>query len=738
MYRLSKELSGHQADVRSLCLLDNGKICSASRDNTIRVWDPTDNYESSTVLHGHQSFLSTVIPINSPYFAPANLASGGFDKIINLWDTSNPSSPLVTLIGHENVVCALCTTHDGLLVSGSWDRTVRIWRGNECLQVLTGHSHSVWALLSLPNGDLLTGSADKTIKIWRNYSAIKTFEAHTDCVRSLVLFNPVGFLSASNDGTLKLWSFDGESLREFVGHTAYIYSAAIAPNSTSLFVSGGEDRELKIWKDGEVGQSILHPGVIWSLQITGEEDIISGCSDGVVRIWTKDQARVAPSEIISNFERSLASIKLSTDQVGELNVNKLPAEDALKIPGQQDGENKIVRTAKGVECYQWSIHSNSWIKIGDVVDAVGQSHRHLLQGKEYDHIFDVDLGDGNPPRKLGYNVGENPYATAQEFIWREQLQQDYLDQIADFIVKNTQGFTIGAQSAPAAVDPYTGGSRYIPNQPTTTQQPTGGDPFTGQSRYIPSQYGAASNVNQTPQPTTPAQTGYTPTKSYVTYETASFPALVKKLMEFNAQAPAGLGLTADDQKEIDSIISTLKDTSHYHSSKFYPSQYQTLTKILSWPSEIRFPGIDLLRSLVVHPDAAEYLSKGGFNKTSGSTIIADIIRLGFTSSAPTSCQMLLTRVLANLFGHEQFREILQKEAEKVLESAVDCMAASNNKSLRQSLISIFLNYSVLFIDHPNEEGKIQLLSSLADLIPNEKDEDILLRGLVAVGNLVSS
>lgn len=50
---------------------------------------------------------------------------------------------------------------------------------------------------------------------------------------------------------------------------------------------------------------------------------------------------------------------------------------------------------------------------------------------------------------------ENPYEAAQKFIWRHQLPQIYLDQIADFITKNAQGVELG-QTTGQYHDPFTG------------------------------------------------------------------------------------------------------------------------------------------------------------------------------------------------------------------------------------------------------------------------------------------
>ncbi len=116
----------------------------------------------------------------------------------------------------------------------------------------------------------------------------------------------------------------------------------------------------------------------------------------------------------------------------------------------------------------------------------------MFNNVEYDYVFDIDIGDGIPALKLPYNVtgkvvnfvqrwksvahnlihsvsfhhlAENPYQVAQAFIDQNELPQGYLDQIANFIITNAKGheMTLGAPSgASSNVDPFTGGSRYVP------------------------------------------------------------------------------------------------------------------------------------------------------------------------------------------------------------------------------------------------------------------------------------
>lgn len=69
-------------------------------------------------------------------------------------------------------------------------------------------------------------------------------------------------------------------------------------------------------------------------------------------------------------------------------------------------------------------------------------------------MFDIDVGEGVPALKLPFNVTENPYTAAQEFLTKHDLPQVYLDQVADFITKNARAVSQGA--AAATGDPLTG------------------------------------------------------------------------------------------------------------------------------------------------------------------------------------------------------------------------------------------------------------------------------------------
>lgn len=74
-------------------------------------------------------------------------------------------------------------------------------------------------------------------------------------------------------------------------------------------------------------------------------------------------------------------------------------------------------------------------------------------------MFDVDIEDGKPAIKLPYNKGDDPWHAAQNFIHQNNLNQQFLEQVANFIINNAKG----SEPAPPPtssnyeyVDPFTG------------------------------------------------------------------------------------------------------------------------------------------------------------------------------------------------------------------------------------------------------------------------------------------
>lgn len=305
---------------------------------------------------------------------------------------------------------------NGILLSGSWDKTAIVWKingtGEHNSIKLEGHEAAVWSVCALKSGKFVTGSADKNIIYWNsNGEKLKVLKGHKDCVRALLSLPNDSIISASNDATIKFWNEDGECVKELCGHTNYIYSMAFNYQmGDGVFVSGGEDSTLRMWSiDGELGDAITLPAQsVWAVACLKNGDILTGTSDGIVRIFTKDSGRFADTQTMATFNASVeARVREATTTLGGVKVNELPGPEALLQKGR-DGQTKMIRQPDGkVLCYEWS--NGKWNSLGDVVGAAGgtqdTSGKSLFEGKEYDYVFTVDISDSAPPLKLPYNRG---------------------------------------------------------------------------------------------------------------------------------------------------------------------------------------------------------------------------------------------------------------------------------------------------------------------------------------------
>ncbi|KAK3316770.1 hypothetical protein B0H66DRAFT_626242 [Apodospora peruviana] len=99
-----------------------------------------------------------------------------------------------TLEGHSNGVNSVAFSPDlKLVVSGSWDKTVKIWdvATGACTETWEGHSDSVNSVAFSPDLKLVvSGSGDKTVKIWdvATGDCTETLEGHSGDVTSSKLF----------------------------------------------------------------------------------------------------------------------------------------------------------------------------------------------------------------------------------------------------------------------------------------------------------------------------------------------------------------------------------------------------------------------------------------------------------------------------------------------------------------------------------------------------------------------
>ncbi len=258
-------LRGHQKRVTALAVTPNGKVlASGSWDRTVRLWDMNISRRAKgfdiseleqvpeatekVVLHGHEDW------VNCLAISPGGklLASGSWDRSVRLWRMPS-GQELQSVDNTGGRLDCLAIGANGLLASGGEEPKIHLWdlRSRGLAGLLEGHDDAVRALVMTPDSShLISGGDDGTIRLWnlQTLREIQCLEAHEGPVRALAL-SPDGRLLASggDDNTVRLWSFpEGQLLQELHGHQKAVNAMAVSPQGR-LLASAGTDHKVRLW-----------------------------------------------------------------------------------------------------------------------------------------------------------------------------------------------------------------------------------------------------------------------------------------------------------------------------------------------------------------------------------------------------------------------------------------------------------------------------------------------------------
>jgi WD40 repeat protein len=164
------------------------------------------------VLEGHADGVSSV----SFSSDDKHIISGSWDRSVRVWDALT-GEVLKVLEGHTMPVSSVSfSSNDKCIVSGSWDNSVRVWDAltGEMLKVLEGHTNRVWSVsFSSDDKHIISGSWDKSVRVWDASTGemLKVLEGHTDGVSSVSFSrDDKQIVSGSLDKSVRVWALPSE------------------------------------------------------------------------------------------------------------------------------------------------------------------------------------------------------------------------------------------------------------------------------------------------------------------------------------------------------------------------------------------------------------------------------------------------------------------------------------------------------------------------------------------------
>ena len=176
-----KTISEHTDEINSLLLLKDKRVASCSRDKTIRIFDPSNDYHCDQVINRHSKSITSICELDD-----GTIVSCSKDKSIIIGDYTITNA-------HNDYINKVIPLPNNRIASCSYDETIKIWKSNPPysdtpIKVLEGHRHWITSLLYIKERDIML-SGSVTLRLWNmsTYQCITVIEG-VDCCSNNSLY----------------------------------------------------------------------------------------------------------------------------------------------------------------------------------------------------------------------------------------------------------------------------------------------------------------------------------------------------------------------------------------------------------------------------------------------------------------------------------------------------------------------------------------------------------------------
>jgi len=286
-FALAKSLIGHSNGVNSVSWSVDGRLASASIDQTVIIWNLASGQPAQT-LKGHTDSIDSVA-----WSPDGRLASASWDEIVILWDLDN-GQPAQTLKGHR-----VAWSADGQLASADKEGTVIIWNlaNGQPAKTLNGHTDSVESVAWSVDGRFASGSRDGTVIIWDLASG----QPAQILMGYGVAWSADGRLATVNGDTIIIWNLStGQPAQTLKGSKGSANVSDVAWSPDGRLASAYIDGTIIIWDlvTAKLAQIVAHTNSATSVAWSPDGRLASGSWDKTVKIPRKDLLEIKPCDWI--------------------------------------------------------------------------------------------------------------------------------------------------------------------------------------------------------------------------------------------------------------------------------------------------------------------------------------------------------------------------------------------------------------------------------------------------------
>lgn len=186
-------------DINASLMLEDGRMVFGYEDGRIVIFNPnTQKYDN--ILQGHTGFIRFIKNISSN-----QIMTGSGDKTVRIWNLN--TGKCETILNHNSDIASPEILPDGRIVMTKSNHQIIVWNPENNTQlILSGHESTIWSI-ALWKDKIISASNDRTLKLWNSVTGEMESSIIYRYQPTKILVNKDKIIVLSWGKQLKIYSF---------------------------------------------------------------------------------------------------------------------------------------------------------------------------------------------------------------------------------------------------------------------------------------------------------------------------------------------------------------------------------------------------------------------------------------------------------------------------------------------------------------------------------------------------